>query len=374
MATVDAVVRQNPFLAAAAAPEHPQVRMALAITEFTLRNGRVGEATRAAATDALRKSALAEQPFLLAGVQAIADGDPARGQRLLEESRRRNPRSRLTRLLLLDRYLRQNRVEAAGVEISALTRLIPQAGAVLAPELARMARDPKMAAPVGDMLARNPELRGAVLAQLAGSGAPTELILGIARGGGGTAGAEWQGVLMNRLIGQGDVAGAYRLWSRFAGLPPASGAKGLYDPRFAGAQGGPPFNWELTAGAEGVAERVAGPALQVDYYGRVPVTLARQLLMLGPGAYSLRFRAEGDAKGEASRLAWVVSCSGSKARLADVALTGINASPRTLAGRFTVPPSGCAAQWLSLEGTAGDVPSDEAATISGLQLTAGGGR
>ncbi|HEY0412867.1 MAG TPA: hypothetical protein VGD66_06990 [Allosphingosinicella sp.] len=370
MAAVDALVRQNPFLAAAIAPEHPRVKIALAMTEFTLRNGHVGRAARAGVGDALRRSALSDEPFVLGAVYAIAGGEGARGDRLLEEARRRNPRSRLTRLLLVDRYLRENRADAAGTEIGVLRRLLPQADQVLIPELARMARAPETSASMKRILARDAVVRNSVLAHLAATGADTGLILGIAAAApSGSAPADWQRVLIGRLAGEGHVADAYRLWLRFGGRG-AAGAKGIYDPGFAGLPGGPPFNWELVTGGEGVAERTPGGALQVDYYGRAPVTLARQIMMLAPGAYRLAFHAEGDAKGDGSRLTWNVTCLGAAGRLLQLPLTGIASGPRTLAAGFTVPP-GCAAQWLSLDGSAGDVATEQAVTLSSLQLTGG---
>jgi hypothetical protein len=375
MTTVDAVVSRNPFLAAAVAPEHPRVKMALARLEFDLRQGRVTPAARQGAIDALRHSALAEDPFLLAGVQAIADGNPRHGEALLEESRRRNPRSRLTRLLLLDRYLRAGRVDPAGGELTALTQLVPEAGAALAPGLADMARDPKLASGTATMLARTPQIRDAVLVQLASANADPALILRIAeRGAPSAPGADWQRILSARLVAQGRVAEAYGLWKRFSGASAPAEGKGLYDPGFKGLPGGPPFGWELAGGGEAAAERAPGGSLQVDYYGRTAVQLARQLTMLKPGAYRLQMRVEGDAKGEGSRLTWNVTCLGSKASLLQLPLVGIDSSPRVLGGSFTVPASGCAAQSVSLDGAPGDVPAEQSATIGALELRPAGGR
>jgi len=375
MAAVDAVVRRNPFLAAAVAPEHPRVKMALARAEFDIRQGRVSPAARQDAIDALRRSALAEDPFLLAGVQSIADGNPKRGEALLEEARRRNPRSRLTRLLLLDRYLRAGRVDLAGGEMTALIQLVPAAGTVLAPGLAGMARDPKLAEGTATMLARSPQMRDAVLVQLASTNADPDLILRIAaRGTPSPPGADWQRILSARLVAQGEVVKAYGLWKRFAGASAPAEGKGLYDPRFQGLPGGPPFGWDLAAGGEAAAERAPGGSLQVDYYGRTPVQLARQLTMLKPGAYRLQMRVEGDAKGEGSRLTWNVTCLASKASLLQIPLVGIDSSPRGLGGSFTVPASGCAAQYVSLDGSPGDVPAEQTVTIGALELRPAGGR
>jgi hypothetical protein len=48
---------------------------------------------------ALAHAPLAEEPFVVQGVLAIAKGDAERGLRLLEEAKRRNPRSGAARSL-----------------------------------------------------------------------------------------------------------------------------------------------------------------------------------------------------------------------------------------------------------------------------------
>jgi hypothetical protein len=373
VAAVEAFGSRSPFAAAAFAPDHPYVRINLARAEFSLRNGFVSPPTRDAATAALRRATLSEEPFFLAGVQAIADGDPKRGQRLLEEARRRNPRSRLTRLLLLNSYLRDSKETQAGVELAALGSLIPQAVPALAPELSRMVRDPKTTEPVTKMLAREPGIRDAVLANLARSGVDQSLILKLAGSGPPSPeGTEWQRLLIGRLVKEGAVGRAYFLWRQFGGLRQPPGPKGVYDPSFQGLRGAPPFNWELANGTDGVAERVPGPALQVSYYGRNPAMLAGQLLMLAPGRYRLEMVAEGDAKGEASKLFWTVRCLSGAATLVQIPIVDVG-SPRRLSGSFVVP-AGCGTQSLNLEGVPGDVASDEGVTITRLQLIGGGSK
>jgi len=376
IAVVNALTRDNPFAVARVAPSDPRTAMGLAMTEFALRNGRVGPAAEQAARLALARAALADEPFLLAGVSAAVAHDEARSEQLLTEARRRNPRGRFTRLLLLNLYLGQGRAEEAGGELAALSRLIPDSAGALVPEIARLVRDPKTRAGTATMLRRNPELRDLTLAALAGGG-DTDLVLWLAAtaGSGGDPAhpPQWQSVLLGKLIAGGEVARAYTLWRSATRLPGDEAAKGLYDADFAGAPGAPPFNWELASDSEGVAER-AHHALQVDYYGRAERMLARQLLILKPGAYRLQMRAEGAAKGEGTRLVWSVACVDGKAPLVQLALTEIASAPRALGAAFTVP-AGCRAQWLRLDGLPGDVAAEQSATISKLQIVpAGGGR
>jgi hypothetical protein len=368
--SVDAFVRRNPAAAAAFAADHPRVRIAFAMAEFRLRNGRVSEPAMAGLVAALARAPLAEEPFAIEGVRAVAAGNEARGLKLLEEARRRDPRSRTARLILLDRYLRDKRLDKAGIEIAALNRLIPRAGEVLVPELARMAREPRTGEALIEVLAGEPSLQQAVLERLASSGADAGLILRVAsrtRAAATRDGLPWQRVLLSRLVSSGDYPRAHQLWRSFAGMPAAGVDKGLYDGAFRGLPGAAPFNWELVSGAAGVAERVGQPALQVEYYGRTDAELAKQLLMLRPGRYRLRFRVEGSAKGEGSRLEWVLSCPAGAAELLRIPLRDVDSSPRAMTGEFAVP-GGCPAQWLRLRGVAGEVPDAQSATVSEMAI------
>jgi hypothetical protein len=371
ISAVDALVRRNPIAAAMVAPDNPKVKFALATAEFQVRAGNVSEASRRSALDALRQAPLADEPFLLAGVDALAKGDDRRGVALLTEARTRNPRARTPRLLLLDRYLRANRTAEAGTEIVVLDRLISRAAEVLVPELARMVGDPRTRPALMGVLRRDPGMQQAVLARLASSG-DADLILKIAEatGGGHPAGPppEWQPLLLAKLVEKGEIPRAYALWRRFAGIQASAPEGGLYDGRFKGLPGSPPFNWQLVAGSAGVAERRGAAGLDVGYYGRDRTDLASQLLMLRPGRYRLLFRAEGDASGQGSNLAWTLACrGGGETRLLEARLSGITYTPRTVAAPFVVP-AGCGAQWLRLSGSPNEFPKAQNVTLTDLQI------
>jgi hypothetical protein len=322
----------------------------------------VSPQARAAAIRALGDHPLAEEPFLLSAVAAIADGDTRRGEALLLEAKRRNPRSRMARLLLLDRFLRTDRPAEAAAELGTLTVLVPRTAEVT---------NPKTAGTLKSALQNHPGLLNSVLSRLASTGASPDTILALAASGGPSppgADTQWQAILVDSLARQGDVARAYRLWREFGKVNAPADGKGLYDPGFQGMPGLAPFNWALVSNTAGVAERAAGGGLQVSFYGRLDVQLAEQLLMLKPGRYRMQFRAEGDAKGESSKIGWTLSCHGSKATLVQLPLTNITYAPRLLAASFTVPAAGCGAQWLRLSGAAAEFPDEQAATIRDLQI------
>jgi hypothetical protein len=371
---VDALVRRSPGTAFMVSPNHPRVRIALAMAEFQAKHGRLSLTARVGAMDALRGAPLTEEPFYLAAVDALATGREADGERLLLEARRRDPRARAARLILLDRYLRTKRMAEAGVEIAALNRLMPRAGEVLVPELARMVGDPQTGAALVRVLAQEPVLQQAVLESLASVADDPALILKIAATtktkAGRAEGLPWQRALLKKLIERGNLRQAHSLWRSFTGLPSSADGKGLYDGNFQGAPGAPPFNWQFTANAAGVAERIKEGALQIDFFGRDNVELAAQLLLLKPGVYRLQFGAEGNAGGNGSRLIWTVSCSGSKAQLLSLPISEITYKARTFGVTFNVP-NGCSGQWLKLTGLAGEFPKAQTVLIKEVKVVPG---
>jgi hypothetical protein len=372
--SVDALIRTNPAAAAAIDPDHPRVRTMLAMAQLRTPGARLDDATMRLASQALSDAPLSEQPFFLAALQAIAEGKGARGEALLNEAKRRDPRSRTVRLILLDRYLRTGRLEQAASEIMVLNRLIPNAAGLLTTELARMARDPETGSRLVRVLDKDPALQQAILAKIADTG-NADLILRIA-GRSATAQSAsgplpWQQTLITRMVDKGEIRRAHALWRVFAGLGPGIEDKAIYDPRFETPRGAAPFNWQLASGAAGIAERTRGQGLQVEYYGRERADLAVQLLMLRPGSYTIRFSAAGDAKGEGSRLAWTVSCPGAPDPLVELPLKNVDSAPKTFSGRFAVPAS-CPQQWLRLTGTAGEVASTQSATIREIVLAGNG--
>jgi hypothetical protein len=364
---VDAEVDDNPFLAAQVAPNHPRVRISLAMVYFLIQGGRVPDESRRAALDAMRQAPLADEPFLLAAVDALARGDNRGGERLLEEARRRNPRLRLARLLLLDRYLRERRIDEAVLEMKALDNLVEGVSGVLMPALAHMAQDPETAQQMVPLLRAQPALQEAVLESLATSGASGAVLLNVAGPAVRSRHSEpWKAMALSHLVSQHEFDKAWDLWKNFTGYQ--GDTKGIYDPGFAGLPGPPPFNWDLTTHGPGAADLSRNHTLQVNYYGRDNGDLASQLLILRPGRYRFSFRASGDASGEGSRLVWTFACNPANSQILQMSITGVASAPKRFTASLEVPASGCTTQWLRLDGISGDVESAQEVAISDLSL------
>jgi len=69
-----------------------------------------------------------------------------------------------------------------------------------------------------------------------------------------------------------------------------------------------------------------------------------------------------------------ITCHPGDNRLAEVAITGVEFTPKHFAGNFTVPETGCASQWLRLVGTSAEFPKTQQVKIKGLQISRVGQR
>lgn len=340
--------------------------------EMMTNRGELSPASYQRVGEAALKDPLASEPFTFFALRAVAQGDLPTGERLLAEARRRNPRDRMARLLLVSVYLRTARIADGVREIGSLLRIMPGAHELLVPELAKLALDPRTRGAIMEAVGAHP-LMAAVLNHLAQQDADTDLILSLSSrqpAGTGTF-MPWQTKVLGRLTDRGEARRAYQLWLRYLGRTEGPGGT-VYDPRFQGLPGPAPFNWALDSSQAGSAEFVAGPAMEVSYFGRAEGVLARQLLLLPPGSYNFEVQAEGDANGEGSRLLWRVMCLRSQSPLFTLPLQEITYTPKRLSGQFRVPP-GCDAQWLQLVGVPAEFPTLQSARFTDLKVQAAGG-
>ena len=150
-------------------------------------------------------------------------------------------------------------------------------------------------------------------------------------------------------------------------MKPETIGSSIFDPAFKGEPGVPPFGWSLSPGSAGLAE-IRGGALEVYYYGRESVGFARQLLMLEAGSYRLSTRLKGEAAQPPSHLAWRLTCLQGGAPLLREKLADLAGASGGDMGSFSVPASGCDAQWLELIGIPPVSPKAEAASITSVAL------
>jgi hypothetical protein len=297
------------------------------------------------------------------GVEAQVAGDARLALRSFLAAQKLDPRSLAARYFLADHYLKTGQTQQGLAEITALTRLVPQSLAGIAPQLAAFARMPDGARQVGILLHNQPQLEPWLLYELAAVPEDANLALSLWSGRSSDQDRGWQQRLVNSLISAGHFAEARAAWSRFD--PRVRTAGELIDPRFEGHDLAP-FGWTLASGAAGVAEAEGGGRLHILYYGRDDLILASQLLLLKPGPYRLAMRV-GGASPTAKSLSWVVRCMPPPRELASFGIA--SAKRGVLVADFTIPPQDCVAQQLDLLGTAPELPEQADVTIADLRLS-----
>jgi hypothetical protein len=320
-------------------------------------------ATQASLELIAREDPFSADPFLVQAALAVRKQDYKRGEALLLEARRREPRSPATRFLLADLYLRSGRpIEAMG-EMAVLNRFLPASAAGLAPALAAYARDQRTVLQIRNILRSYPELEEPLLAQLSTDSRNADAILALAspRRAGAQAPA-WQSQLLGQLVNDGQYARAHQLWSQFAGV--GNHQTGLFNPTFNASSAPPPFNWALSQGSGGVADANAG-GLNLLYFGREDLSLAQQVLLLKPGRYTLSMNVSGQFA--SNLMKWVATCLPSNRVVMALPLT--KAGP--VSGFFNVDAS-CAAVRLALTAEGEEFPERSEFRVEQLQLKAVG--
>ena len=355
----------RPALAAALWPSHPAVltdQSLLAIASAAARGRPVPEETRADVRRIATKAPLSPDSYLIEGAIAETEGRAQQAEALLLAARSRDPRSRGARFLLADRFLRTGRITDALIEMQALVSLQSRGVEVFEPTLAQFARSPGAVPQLKAFFAKYPRVEASVLSILAGDAANADVVLQLANAR--EPNPDWRGTLVEALASSGQYAKAHSTWARLSGVRPQ--AK-LFNPRFADIAAPPPFNWALPETGEGVAEPDGKGGINVLYYGRARAILASQLLLLPPGTYRLAMKVA-DASGSAGALHWTLRCANKNLALADLPLrAGLAAS------RFMVPGD-CQAQWLELQGLAGDTPQTTELAVHDLRLAAEAGQ
>ncbi|MEG3089576.1 tetratricopeptide repeat protein [Sphingomonas sp. PB4P5] len=323
---------------------------------ITTRGGVVPTATLAAVRRAAQAAPLDARPYLVTGHQQLHDGQLSAGIATLEAAQRLDPRDRLVHLLLLDSYLKAGRYDDVAAQFAVATRLVGQARAPIAAALAAMIKMPAMYPAARRALQADPALEQAVLITLAQSDSPPAAIFALAsaaaRRDAGVNGG-WGPVLINRLVNEERYAEARSVWRNVYRLSAAQVAPLVFDGGFRRLTGSPPFNWTLTSASLGAAD-IRDQTLAVTYYGRDTGELARQTLMLAPGAYRFAVTVEGAKASVGPSLAWSLRCAGAKSDLMTLPATGTESGEgHRIVAAFTVP-SDCPAQQLTLTGTAGE--------------------
>jgi len=369
---VAAVMERDLTRAAAAAPADTRVRLATALVLFYQHQGTASRESLSMALRVAPDAPLALEPVLISGAAAATAGENSRAEALLLEARRRDPRSALVRVHLLQLYAVKGRVAEASEELAVLARLLPRAaGELFIPQLAFYADDVAHREAYSRVLAAHPEVREALLLHLIAIGEDASLVMQLA-GKSQPAMKQpeddaWQMPLVERLIEAGELERSHRLWLQFTGLAEGGRHELVYDGSFKNALRPGPFAWKLSESGGGVAELGEKSGLYVKYYGREPAELARQTVVLSPGRYRLQMKVSGDVPAGVSSLGWRLRCLKSDVELLHFPLNRVLSAPRQINAQFVVP-TGCRGQSLALMGAPPEFSKTENVAIHKIQV------
>ncbi len=299
------------------------------------------------ARQALATSPLAWEPFLAAETPGIADSSKS-NMAYLQETVRRNPRTVPARVLLLRNSASAGDVKSALDHLEAIKRQNPALFDELMEKLAAMTNNEQLIDEVMVALSDHPDMYVSFVRGFSGTEKSPQLIshlifqlpAAVLK----QPGVSRAAIAMLVKIQAFDKA--RQIWAAGDATQMESL---IHSPDFSDSSKSPPFNWELAESTTGVAERQKKGGLYVQYYGREPGLLARQLLVLSAARYVARmdYRIEGGADGAINLR---MRCAESDRLLGKVALAGKAGVQQKMSLGFDIPDSQCSGQYLELIG------------------------
>lgn len=372
--TVPIAERGPPALAIRVAPNSPAVLARAA--EFELAQGRVAHASDLAAM-ALVKAPFSVRSLRILGLSMDRQGRRDQADQLLTLAGNWSLRDDPAHGWLVQQRLRQGDYSSAFAHADTLVRrrsdVAPQVFNFLT---SAASLDPRAIPALVERLATNPPWRNGYIRSLyeVPEGAPVlaTLVLALETTPG--------------RLSDGELGLFYQVWARDRRIPALKLLRGrlnrpstdilVADGNFSAKPDLAPFAWTLGTGA-GVTALVTeddlqagNTALRVEYDGAAIVgSIAEQMLLLDPGAYRLTLLDRFDRGAEEPRLRWVVQCYESSTTPAEIQLDRGDISWKVRVIDFSIPQTGCTAQYLRLVATPGSERQQVLAWFDQLRLT-----
>lgn len=302
----------------------------------------------------------------LATVAALR-GDKKRADRTFRYAETVTRRDLATQLWLLEAAVERADVEGALLHYDRAMTVSIRSRDILIPVLATAAAEPAVAGAIAARLARRPNWWTGFIDRLIGKGGAPATSLPIIMA---TLRLDPRDEVdlpflvrgIEKLVEAGAYDDAWVLYRRATGAS-ARARGGLRDGGFEAADPVAPFDWRLVEG-EGLFAAIqpredggVGDALHLSAEAGRAGEVARQLLLLGPGAHTLSGVVGGSASGSDGPEV-LVTCVGAAAPVARIALSPAIREGRRFTSPVGVPAAACPAQWLSIRARA---PLDTAA-------------
>lgn len=303
------------------------------------------------------RAALARSPLMVPAWRTLGLVSAARGRdrlaaALFSTSERLSRRDLPTQLWLIEEQVRRGDVARALEHYDVALRTSPLSFDTLLPILVQAAGSVETGPALGRLLQARPLWANNFYYRV-GQSTPADSgevarTLEIARRGGPISNPDALRAIVSTMVERGDYRPALRVAAVLGGVP-ARLPKGVANGGFERQPDVAPFDWMLAQGLGFGAELRGGlgkgaQALVAFTTSDANGTAARQLLVLRPGTYRLRWRAGRTDAPAPERMTWRLAC----AKGAAVAEAPVDLTRRGGEAAFSVP-AGCAAQWLSLD-------------------------
>lgn len=290
--------QEYPLFGQAISPPSPVSQALIALNRASARDGTADPLARDLLQSALRRAPLLADPFTVAGLDASAHDDFAQAARLIEESKRRDPRAVIPRYWLFDNYLRSGNYARGIAEAGPLIRIQPAAEPAAVAVLTALLQVPAARPALASALRARPVWSRAFFSQATASPSLRDpaaaLLRSITPDDRASTGRE-QITVMRAMIGAGRYSHAYTLWLRTLTPDKRPQTPGLFDGGFTGHTEAPPFGWRFPGANDGGMQVIAasdspsGSGLAIRSTGERARVLAEQLVLATPGPLHLRF-------------------------------------------------------------------------------------
>lgn len=353
-------------LALALATDNGRIRAQLARQQLA-EDPASRESQRAAATNA--RLALAAEPTAAAaastlGLVAQLEGAPALARARFGYAERLSRRDLSTELWLIEAAVERGDIAQALRHYDIALRTQNGADEILFPVLTQASRDPAIADGLVQTLRQRPYWAAGFLKYLgdnSGDAAATARFFQRLARERVTVPEGAQSAIIAKLVAAQRYDAA---WDYYASLRPGADRRRSRDPGFAAEFKLPaPFDW-LVSTDPAFSVALQGGAGQGSLSFAAPPSvggvLVQQLQLLPPGRYRLEGRGTGVDQAPGERPYWTVRCLGDGRELLRLAIPNAGDGGGRFAGRLVVP-TGCVAQWLTLNAR----PSNATAGLSG---------
>jgi tetratricopeptide (TPR) repeat protein len=353
----------HPARALAWQPTHAAA--AANLSHRLLAAGRAADGRRLARR-ALERDLVDARAYSALALAADLTGDTRRATEFMHLAHAMSRRDRVASVWLIRQAIQAGNFDAAINHFDMAMRTSSRGAEALMPILIAATADPRFVHSLGPVLASDPEWKTPFLLVLANSGPNPEHIVRLSRGRLDPVRPDQRAVLsrlVQRLIAEQrhDLA-----WSIYREARPGTldqAATRLRDPEYEAGNGFPPFDWQLADQPDLTALREArrdgrpGFALALAAEGGRTGEVARQVVRLQPGDYTLQFDAGAIPAGLLDRPLINLSCTPGDIAIYQVRPSQAGAGPQRMRGSFTVPRA-CRWQALSISIASNETPSE----------------